>query len=255
MNANKYLDAKKKLHEELGDQYPMCRESLTVKFLKEFGGYIEGVNEDDYDDFDAFEEAYYSSERWVYFCKMSEALAEKADGEEAFKLAWDAYLDWVTENYFPEYGLFDNEHPGIIYAHTEDMDFFDKSIEEKCYQVKMEGVFGLITISDAISNLSFSEGHVSYTIDATWYLSSFENLLLLSYNLNNGINEEGIGWKVKNGRLSIAALFAIRRFKVSLSTLTSKALSQRRASSVAEVPDMAKSRIAAALIWVIFAPS
>ena len=56
-------------------------------------------------------------------------------------------------------------------------------------------------------------------------------------------------------RAFMASSLASSRASVSLSTLTSSALSQRLASSVAEVPDMAKSRISAALICVIFAPS
>ena len=44
-------------------------------------------------------------------------------------------------------------------------------------------------------------------------------------------------------RASMASLFAISRRSVSLSTLTSNADSQRLASSVAEVPAMAISRI------------
>ena len=104
-NANKYYKAKAKLRKELGEEYPTNREELTIRFLKIFGGYIKKVNENDFEDFGEYEEAYYSSERWIYYCKMSEALAEKADGEDAFILSWNAYLDWVTENYFPEFSI------------------------------------------------------------------------------------------------------------------------------------------------------
>ncbi len=54
---------------------------------------------------------------------------------------------------------------------------------------------------------------------------------------------------------SIAFLLFIRRRNVSLSTFTSNALSQRRASRVAVVPLIAMSRIPAASICFMELPS
>ena len=103
MNTQKVLEGKRILASKLGKEYPKSRDEITVRFLKEFGCYTESVNEADYSDFEAYEDAYYSSERWVYYCKISDALVAKEDGEEAFKKAWGACLDWMIENYFPEF--------------------------------------------------------------------------------------------------------------------------------------------------------
>ena len=54
---------------------------------------------------------------------------------------------------------------------------------------------------------------------------------------------------------SIAAWFAMILRSVSLSTLTRSADSHLRASSVADVPDMAMSRMPPASTWVMFEPS
>lgn len=62
-------------------------------------------------------------------------------------------------------------------------------------------MFGLVEISEAICVLMFSEVPVDYTIDASAYLKDFYSLMLLSYNLNNQVDDEGRGWTVRNGKL------------------------------------------------------
>lgn len=201
-NANVYFDAKKALYEELGESYPMKKEELTPRFLYWFGSFVDGPNEDDFEDYHEYEDAKYSSEQWHFFCKLSECFAIKQfDGEEAFKKAWSDYLDWVVENYFPEFAIFGEEGNGLIHAHTEDLPFFDKSLDVNYINVKAEGMDGLVVFMDAISVMMFSEGPADYTIDASWYMSSFDNLMLLSYHLNRYVGEDGRGWKVRNGEL------------------------------------------------------
>ena len=56
-------------------------------------------------------------------------------------------------------------------------------------------------------------------------------------------------------RAFMASSLASSRARVSLSTFTSSALSQRLASSVALVPAMAMSRISAAFTWRMALPS
>ncbi len=103
MNADRFIENKKELKEKLGNEYPTCREELTGKFLIRFGEYVPGPNEEDFEDFSEYENAKYASEQWAYFCKLSEAvIALESDGD-AGKAAWEKYLDWVTENYFPEF--------------------------------------------------------------------------------------------------------------------------------------------------------
>ena len=105
MNANKYLDAKKKLHEKLGDRYPMCKNDLTIKFLLSFADYLDGPKEEDFgDDYKSYEAAKYNSEQWAFIEKMTKATYWKAiDDEKSFAAAWSEFQNWVTENYFPEY--------------------------------------------------------------------------------------------------------------------------------------------------------
>lgn len=102
MKATKYVEAKRSLAEKYGEKYPKGRDDLTPRFLIDFGEYVDGPDEEDYEDFFDYEDAKYSSEQWAYFLKLSEAVITKEDGEEAFKAAWSSYLDWLIENYFPE---------------------------------------------------------------------------------------------------------------------------------------------------------
>ena len=60
---------------------------------------------------------------------------------------------------------------------------------------------------------------------------------------------------VEEVKAFMASSLANRRFNVALSTFTSNALSQRRASSVAVVPDIAISRMPAASICFMLDPS
>ena len=201
MNANRYIAAKKELYKKLGDAYPTSREGLTFAFLTEFGSYVPGVDENDYEDYGEYEAAKYSSERWSYYCKLSDAIVALQQNGEAGKAAWEEYIDWVMDNYFPEYTFFNSERPGIIHAHTEDLPFFDKSKEVAVYNVKMEKFLDIIMVADMISVMMFSEGPADYTIDASWFLGSYLRLLSLSRELNKYTDDEGRGWKVRNGEL------------------------------------------------------
>ena len=204
MNANRFFEAKNALYEELGNAYPTSREELSFSFLLSFANYLPGPDEEDYEDYREYENDKYNSEQWTFICKLTEATTAVVHDSEAGKTAWEEYLDWVTDNYFPEFVIFNPEHPGIIHAHTEDLPFFDKSKETVVYNEKMEGMEGLVMIGDAISVMMFSEGPADYTLDASWYLDSFENLMLLSYNLNNYVDDNGNGWTVRNGELYYA---------------------------------------------------
>ena len=51
MNTDRFIENKKELKEELGNEYPTCREELTGKFLIRFGEYVLGPNEEDFEDF------------------------------------------------------------------------------------------------------------------------------------------------------------------------------------------------------------
>ena len=100
-NVEYFLRAKKALREKLGEKFPKRKSELTFGFLQMFGSCFEGVNEDDYeDDFGAYEEAYYSSDRMRYYDKQSEALVEERFGNEE---AWKEYLDYFVDTYFPEW--------------------------------------------------------------------------------------------------------------------------------------------------------
>ena len=101
-NVEYFLEAKKALREKLGEKFPKDKSELTNRFLSLFGSCFEGVNEDDYeDDFDAYEEAYHSSDRGNYYDKKTEAEIESTCGANAE--AWNEYLDYFVDAYFPEW--------------------------------------------------------------------------------------------------------------------------------------------------------
>ena len=99
-NVEYFIEAKKALREKLGEKFPKNKSDLTLGFLKRFGSCFEGVKEDDYDDFGAYEEAYYSSDRMRFYEKFNEALIEKEFGNEE---PWKQYLDYFVDTYFPEW--------------------------------------------------------------------------------------------------------------------------------------------------------
>ena len=100
MNANRFFEAKNALYEELGNAYPTSREELSFSFLLSFANYLPGPDEDDYEDYCEYEKDKYYSEQWTFISKLSEAIiALEHDG----KATWNKYIDWVVENYFPEF--------------------------------------------------------------------------------------------------------------------------------------------------------
>ena len=104
MNTNSFFDVKKKMYDELGDKYPMNKNELTIGFLLGFANYLDGPKEEDYgDDYRAYEDAKYSSEQWAFIWRMTQATALKLSDNNAFPKAWDEFLVWVTDNYFPEF--------------------------------------------------------------------------------------------------------------------------------------------------------
>lgn len=103
MNVTFYRKAKKELSEELGSTYPTCREELTFKFLTEFGAYVPGAQEDDYEDYEEYENAKYSSEQWAYYCILSNVTVASLQSGEIGPALWTSYIDWVVDNYFPEF--------------------------------------------------------------------------------------------------------------------------------------------------------
>ena len=83
--------------------YPKSREDLTPRFLIDFANFIPGPDEDDHEDYREYEKAKYASEQWVFILKMAPAAAALMEDSDAGKAAWEEFLDWVTENYFPEF--------------------------------------------------------------------------------------------------------------------------------------------------------
>lgn len=94
-NVEYFLRAKKALREELGEKFPKNKSELTRGFLRMFGGCFEGATDED------CEEAYYSSDRWNYFDKKAEA--EMKSNWGADEEAWNEYLDYFVDAYFPEW--------------------------------------------------------------------------------------------------------------------------------------------------------
>ncbi len=102
MNENKYFEGKQELIKEIGIVYPQSREDLTPRFLIDFANFIPGPDEDDYDDYREYEKAKYASEQWAFIWKITPAISMMDDGETG-KAAWEGFLDWVIETYFPEF--------------------------------------------------------------------------------------------------------------------------------------------------------
>ena len=101
MNTKRLYEEKKALREEMGSAYPTCREDLTYEFLFKFGAYVPGVDEDE--DFEKYEESKYASEQWAYFYKLSEGIYALQEKAAAGKATCENYLQWVVDNYFPEF--------------------------------------------------------------------------------------------------------------------------------------------------------
>ncbi len=101
--SNAYVEVKKALLEELGESYPKSRDEMSEKFLYEFGAYLECPNEEDFEDYEVYEYYKYHSEQWAYYFRLSQAMEKRSEGEELFKKAWDYFVDWVVETYFPEF--------------------------------------------------------------------------------------------------------------------------------------------------------
>ena len=49
-----------------------------------------------------YEKDKYSSEQWAFIWKITPAISMMDDGETG-KAAWEGFLDWVIETYFPEF--------------------------------------------------------------------------------------------------------------------------------------------------------
>jgi len=105
MNTDRFFEAKQELKKELGNAYPSCREELTPMFLISFANYIPCPNEDDYNDYNEYEKAKYASEQWAFIWKMTPPSAALIEDREAGKAAWEEFLDWTVENYFPEFAV------------------------------------------------------------------------------------------------------------------------------------------------------
>ena len=103
MDALSLSERKQELQKELGNAYPLRREELTPKFLISFANYIPGPDEDDYEDYQEYEKDKYASEQWAFISKMTPATTELMKDSEAGKAAWEEFLDWVVEKYFPEF--------------------------------------------------------------------------------------------------------------------------------------------------------
>ena len=103
MKTNRFAEGKKELQEEFGKAYPTCRKELTAKFLMKFGNYTQGVDEDNFEDVSEYEDAKYSSEKWDYYCKLSDAVIALNEAGDEGKFAWENYIDWIVDNYFPEF--------------------------------------------------------------------------------------------------------------------------------------------------------
>ena len=102
MNTKKFLESKQELMNDFGNEYPTCREELSPRFLLSFANYIPGPDEDDYEDYGEYEKDKYSSEQWAFIWKITPVISMMDDGETG-KAAWEGFLDWVIETYFPEF--------------------------------------------------------------------------------------------------------------------------------------------------------
>ena len=87
MNANRLFDAKKGLREVLGNEYPTSREGLTFAFLTEFGSYVPGVDEDDYEDYGEYEDAKYSS-----VTALDAAIPQLRSGSWSARKVWGHFI-------------------------------------------------------------------------------------------------------------------------------------------------------------------
>ena len=105
MDAKRLAEVKEELQKELGNAYPSRREELTSKFLTSFANYIPGPDEDDYEDYREYEKDKYASEQWAFISKMTPAVTELIKDSEAGNTAWEEFLDWVVEKYFPEFAI------------------------------------------------------------------------------------------------------------------------------------------------------
>ena len=103
MNTDRFVESKQDLMKELGNKYPKSRKELSVGFLLNFANYIPGPNEDDYKDYREYEKAKYASEQWAVIDNLAKAIVALEHDGKAGKAAWDNYLDWIVDNYFPEF--------------------------------------------------------------------------------------------------------------------------------------------------------
>ena len=103
MNSDKYFEAKQELQKKLGKEYPTCREEISPRFLISFADYLPSPDEDDYEDYREYEKEKYASEQWAFIWKMTPATAALMENREAGKAACEEFLNWVEENYFPEF--------------------------------------------------------------------------------------------------------------------------------------------------------
>lgn len=103
MNTNMYYESKQELRKELGKEYPTCRRELSPSILLSLANYIPSPNEDEYKDYREYDKAKYDSAQWAFISKMSKAMAALKEDGETGKAAWEEFLDWVVENYFPEF--------------------------------------------------------------------------------------------------------------------------------------------------------
>ena len=105
MKANNYYEEKKALREEMGKNYPKTKEELSFKFLLEFSNFLDGANEDDFGtDYKAYEAAKNSSDQMALINKIVCLEIKKNQGDDVFEEAKNSFINWVVENYFPEFG-------------------------------------------------------------------------------------------------------------------------------------------------------
>lgn len=105
MNKEMIMAGKQELKEALGSSYPKSREELQPSFLLEFAKYVSGPDEADFGDYSEYEDAKYGSEQWRYISKFTEAFIALQQNSESGKAAWNKYVDWVIEKYFPEFNM------------------------------------------------------------------------------------------------------------------------------------------------------
>ena len=103
MNEKKILESKQDLMKELGKEYPTYRKELTPGFLLNFAEYLPCPDENEFEDYREYDKAKYASEKCAFISKMTSAVAALIKDSESGKAIWEEYLDWVTENYFPEF--------------------------------------------------------------------------------------------------------------------------------------------------------